>query len=148
MFSLCRLLCMAVFETAPEHLVLFCDGFEYVLSGARWCAFMFFKTIKIKYSSFINTVASTTFGILLIHANCDAMRRFLWQDVCQNVKVYDSQLMPLISIGCVCAVFCGCSLIDWLRIRFIEKPFMKKFSVWEPKIIAWWHRKEEKYAKF
>lgn len=142
----CAWLSLKLHQNIWYFFVTDSNTFLAVLVGV--CAFMFFKTIKIKYSSFINTVASTTFGILLIHANCDAMRRFLWQDVCQNVKVYDSQLMPLISIGCVCAVFCGCSLIDWLRIRFIEKPFMKKFSVWEPKIIAWWHRKEEKYAKF
>ena len=106
------------------------------------CAFMFFKNINIKYNAFINAVASTTFGILMIHANCDAMRRFLWQGGCRNIKMYESQFMPLIAIGCVCAVFCICSLIDWLRIQLIEKPFMKKVSICEPKIIMWWHKKE------
>ncbi len=121
------------------------NTFLAVLVGV--CAFLFFKNLKIKYNSFINAVASTTFGILMIHANCDAMRRFLWQDVCQNVKMYDSQFMPLIAIGCVCAVFCVCSLIDWLRIQLIEKMFIKRVSVWEPKIIMWWHKKEKMICK-
>lgn len=121
------------------------NTFLAVLVGV--CAFLFFKNVKIKYNAFLNAVAATTFGILMIHANCDAMRRFLWQDVCQNVKMYDSQFMPLIAIGCVCAVFCVCSFIDWLRIQFLEKPFMKKVALWEPKVIAWWHKKEDRIGK-
>lgn len=42
--------------------------------------FLFFKNWKIKYSKFINTVSATTFGILLIHANSDSMRQWLWKD--------------------------------------------------------------------
>lgn len=108
------------------------------------CAFMFFKNIKVKYNPFINAVASTTFGIFLIHANSDAMRRWLWQDVCQNVQMYDSQFMPFIAMGSVCAVFVVCSFIDWLRITFIEQWFMKKLSSWESAIKTWWKKKEEK----
>lgn len=54
------------------------------------CAFMFFKNINIKYNAFINAVASTTFGILMIHANCDAMRHFFVAGClpkCQNVRI-------------------------------------------------------------
>ena len=111
------------------------------------CSFIFFKNVKIKQCFFINTIASTTFGILLIHANCDAMRRFLWQDLCQNVKVYDSQFMPLIAIGCVVAVFVVCSFIDWLRIKLVEAPFMRKILLLEPKFLMWWNKKEEKLCK-
>lgn len=108
------------------------------------CSFMLFKNLKIQHNSFINAVASTTFGILLIHANCDAMRRLLWQDVFRNVNVYSNALMPLYALGSVVVVFCACAVIDYIRITLIEKPFMKKFSSWEPSIIMWWKRKEEK----
>jgi hypothetical protein len=37
-------------------------------------AFITFKNIKLKYNKTINTIASATFGVLLIHANSDAMR--------------------------------------------------------------------------
>ncbi len=51
--------------------------------------FLFFKNSKIKYSKFINAVASTTFGVLLIHANSNEMRQWLWKDLLKlNLKVY------------------------------------------------------------
>ena len=111
------------------------------------CSFMFFKNFKIKYNSLINAVASTTFGILMIHANCDAMRRWLWQDICRNVEVYNDQFMPLISVGCVMAIFCICSFIDWIRIIFIERPLMKKIELWEPKVVMWWKKKEQRICR-
>lgn len=89
------------------------------------CAFMFFKSINISYSRFINTVAASTFGVLMIHANSDAMRAWLWHDVCNNVAVYSSGNIVLHAIGCVAAIYIICTLIDYLRIRFVEKPMMK-----------------------
>lgn len=42
-------------------------------------AFAFFKNINIKQSKIINTISATTFGVLLIHSNSDAMRIWLWR---------------------------------------------------------------------
>lgn len=39
--------------------------------------FMLFKNIDIKYNKYINTIASTTFGVLLIHANSATTRKFI-----------------------------------------------------------------------
>lgn len=88
-------------------------------------SFLYFKNlnINIKYA-YINTVASTTFGILMIHANSDAMRKFLWQDVFNNVQMYDSGLVFLYAPMCVIVVFAVCCGLDLLRIKFIEKPFL------------------------
>ncbi len=88
-------------------------------------AFMFFKNLKMKNSRFINTVAASSFGVLLIHANSDAMRRWLWKDVLDNVGMYDSKFMVLHLLGSVLAIYILCTVIDYLRIRFIEKPFFK-----------------------
>ena len=41
------------------------------------CLFNFFRTLRLPYSKLINAIGSTTFGVLLIHANSDAMRRWL-----------------------------------------------------------------------
>lgn len=38
------------------------------------CSFMYFKDLKLGYSKTINTIAASVFGVLLIHANSDAMR--------------------------------------------------------------------------
>lgn len=87
-------------------------------------AFLFFKNLKMHYNKFINVVASTTFGILLIHANSDTMRQWLWEDLLDNVGHYG---MPFYVIACVVGVFCVCSVIDFFRIKMIEVPF---FNFW------------------
>ena len=45
--------------------------------------FMFttFKNINIAYSKFINLVAKTSFGVLLLHANSNALRNFMWREL-------------------------------------------------------------------
>ena len=88
------------------------------------CAFMFFKTYPLKYHKWINTVSASTFGVLLIHANSDLMRQWLWKDTLNNVGFYASNIY-LHSVISVLGVFCICTLIDQLRLRYIEKPLFK-----------------------
>lgn len=88
-------------------------------------AFLFFKNVKVGYSKFINTVAASTFGVLQIHANSDAMRKWLWRDVLNNVGMYDSEWLILHAFGSVLTVFTICVLLDLLRIHFIEEPLFK-----------------------
>ncbi len=104
-------------------------------------AFMFFKNINMKNSRFINTVAASTFGVLMIHANSDTMRRWLWRDVLNNVGMYSSEWLVLHAVGSVICIYVVCTLIDYLRIRFIEKPF---FNFWD----RHFHKVKEKYQKF
>lgn len=88
-------------------------------------SFLFFKNLRIPYSRFINTVAASTFGVLLIHASSDTMRQWLWKDVVDCVGHYGDKFMPLYAIGCVLAIFTVCTLIDILRINCLEKPFFR-----------------------
>ena len=89
-------------------------------------AFMFFKNIKVKQSLFINTVASTTFGVLLIHANSDAMRQWLWKDTLHNTSFFGTSMGWIHPIVSVLAIFTICSVIDYIRIKYIEKPLLPK----------------------
>ena len=76
---------------------------------------MLFKNLRMKSNSFINIVASTCFGVLLIHANSDTMRRWLWNDMLHNVEIYNSQyyiIHPIVSAICI---FIICSAIEWIR---------------------------------
>ena len=103
--------------------------------------FLFFKNLKLRYSRFINGVAATTFGILLIHANSDTMRQWLWKDTLDNVGHYGQITHALLS---VLIVFAVCSFIDFLRIKLIEKPF---FDLWDKKqemVYGFFKRKEDK----
>lgn len=92
------------------------------------CSFMFFRTLNMGKNRIINTIAGSTFGVLLIHAHSNTMRRWLWQDVLDNVGHYGSRFMPLHAIGSVIGVFAVCTAIDLVRIRVLEKPF---FRLWD-----------------
>lgn len=107
------------------YFVADCNKVLALLTG--FSAFMFFKNLKFK-SKFINTVAASCFGVLLIHANSDTMRRWLWQDVCKVSQAYGASYMILHAIICVIVIYVLCTVIDYLRIRFIEKPLMNKFN--------------------
>ena len=119
-------------KNAPFYFVTDSNALLAVLTGVF--AFLFFKNIKLPYNSFINAVASTTFGILLIHANSDTMRQWLWKDMLDNVGHYG---MPFYVIGCVLGVFVVCSLIDFARIKLIESP-----------VFYWWGRKKDRVSSW
>lgn len=94
------------------------NSFLPVLIGIT--SFMFFKNLKIKYNKLINTVAASTFGVLCIHTSSDAMRKWLWRDFLDNVGHY-SLLHAIISVS---FVFIICTIIDMIRIKLVEKPFL------------------------
>ncbi len=91
-------------------------------------AFLFFKNLKIRQSKWINTLAASTFGVLLIHDNSRLMRQWLWKDTLNNVGMYSSPYLVLHAVGSVLAVYVVCTAIDYLRIRFLEKPFFRFYD--------------------
>ncbi len=108
--------------------VLLVDSNKILAFATGLSCFMFFKNIKIKDSKFINAVAASCFGVLLIHANGDTMRKWLWQDVLSNVEMYDSKFLVVHACVSVICIFAICAFIDYLRICLIEKPF---FKLWD-----------------
>ena len=88
--------------------------------------FNYFRNLEIRPSKLINTISASTFGVLLIHANSNAMRTFLWNDVCDCTSLHSSLYLPLYSIIIVLIVYVICTIIDMLRINFLEKPLMNK----------------------
>ena len=105
--------------------------------------FYLFKNIKMKNSKVINTIASSIFGVLLIHANSDVMRKFLWNDLLDVTKVYGNSLICVIlhAIISVLVIFVVCISIDQIRICCIEKPFFKRASNKIDNIEKWLKRK-------
>lgn len=107
-------------------------------------SFMLFKNIPIGCSKLINTVSATCYGVLLIHANSDEMRAWLWGDVLNNVGFYSSKYLVLHAVGSVVAVFVVCAVIDLLRIKLLEEPF---FRLWDKrcgKAAEWFSEKGRK----
>lgn len=91
-------------------------------------AFLFFKNINIGHSKIINTIAASTFGVLLIHANSNTMRRWLWQDTFNNVGVYESGNVVIHAVVSVILIYAVCTVIDICRIKLLEAPLMKKLK--------------------
>lgn len=88
--------------------------------------FSFFRKLNIKPSKLINTISASTFGVLLIHANSNAMRTFLWKDVCDCTSWHSSPWLPLYLVVVVVLIYFICTTIDMLRINLIEKPLMNR----------------------
>lgn len=80
------------------------------------CCFMFFRNLHIKQSKVINTISASTFGVLLIHANSDTMRQWLWRDTLKNTTYYNSPMLAVHAIGSVLGVYMVCTGIDMVRI--------------------------------
>ncbi len=89
------------------------------------CSFMYFKNINIHHNKIINMMGASTFGVLLIHANSDSMRQWLWKDTLNNTNWLDSPFLFIHAITSVIGILMICILIDQLRIRLCEIPFFK-----------------------
>lgn len=92
------------------------------------CLFLYFLNLNIKYHKWINILAASTFGVFLIHTNGDIMRQWLWKDVLNNVAMYGHDLMIIHAVTSVVAIFVICSVIDFVRIRWIENPLFKNLN--------------------
>lgn len=82
--------------------------------------FCLFKNLKIGHIKIINTLAASTFGILLIHASSDTMRNWLWNDVFHSAEAYSNKLFPLYAFGAVFAVYSVCFAIDFIRKEILN----------------------------
>lgn len=118
--------------TNVYYFVADCNKILAVATGVS--AFMFFKNVKIPNSKFINTVAASTFGVLLIHSNSDTMRAFLWGDFLKNTEFFGTQWQWPHMVLSVLGVFAVCTAIDYVRIKLLERPFLRLYDKAENKI--------------
>lgn len=121
--SVFSVLVLPLLGIAPYFLVIDSNALLAVVVSVS--SFMYFKGLHIKQSKWINLIASSTFGVLLIHANSDTMRQWLWKDTLNNVGQYGSDSLFLHAFLSVVCIFLICILIDQIRIRVFEKPLFK-----------------------
>lgn len=79
------------------------------------------------YNRYINIIASTTFGIYLIHDNI-LFREFLWRTIFHSQKYFYESYFILYLLTISLIVFICCSLIDYFRMNFIESEFFEKYG--------------------
>lgn len=100
-------------------------GFFQLLLGIG--LFIIFLKAKITYRPWINVVASTTFGIYLLHDN-KLFLHYMWDNALATYQYYDSILLPLYAIFVVALIFVVGMTVDYVRLAFIEKPVMKAIT--------------------
>lgn len=120
------------------------DSNTFLAFATGVCTFMFFKNLNVPYNGFVNGVAATCFGVFQIHANSATMRNWLWQDVLDNVGAYAGNWLPVHAVLSVAGVFVICAGIDWVRLRWLEKPFFEFWDKKWPGLLEGWKKLEKK----
>lgn len=112
------------------HYFFVSDSNKFLSLAVAVSSFMCIKNTHIRYCKEINIIGGSTFGVLLIHANSDAMRTWLWNDAVDAVGHYNLPLIQLIgfSISVILIIFFSCILIDRIRIKLLEEPFFKWYD--------------------
>lgn len=88
------------------------------------CFFIFFMNLNIGNKKYINIIASTTFGIYLIHEGTFT-RGIIWDVVLKvSTIMYQSSLFPIIAILSTVILFVVCSILDYFRICLIESRYI------------------------
>ena len=88
--------------------------------------FFLFKNLKIKTNKLINTAASTTFGIYLIHMNPYIWTIF-WVKLFNNSVYFLKWYFPFVVLIQCIMVFILCGIIEYLRNKlFMKLPYIKK----------------------
>lgn len=122
--SVNSIICLAWVGTKFSKFLPFfflADSNKILAVTTAFSSFMFFKNWKIPDCPIINAIASTCFGVLLIHAHSDTMRRWLWQDVLNNVGFYYSDYYIIHAIVSVLVIFFVCSCIEYVRIQIFKR---------------------------
>ena len=101
------------------------SGLLYIIGGLS--LFFFFKSIKIKPNRVINLFASTTLAVLLIHDG-HFFRKTTWSLLKTSEWYYSRHFLIRAGI-CVVGIYLFCSVIEFMRRKFIEKPFFRLGSI-------------------
>ena len=122
-----------LFISLALYVVLF---FGYIYSGKYYNLNSFLVVIiavelftahlemKPFYNKWVNVIASTTFGVYLIHDN-PLIRAILWSDIFHNQEMYGKDGFLFFSVLTVVLVFAICALIDLARQKTVEKLWIK-----------------------
>ena len=111
--------CMFFFAKVFLDLVLF----EMKNLTCLICAiaiFCLFKNLKIKYSPTINTIASATFGVYLIHDN-PIVRNWLWTDFLHCPEYATQEVFLMFAIFTLIALYILFTFIEIMRSKLFAK---------------------------
>lgn len=96
----------------------------FALLVAIWIFTWFNKNCTLKYSYYINKIASTTFAVYLIHDNA-LIKQWLWCDIVKGYVFYKTDFLVIHMIVVTCIIFIVCSVLELFRIRYVEGKILK-----------------------
>lgn len=113
-------------QVSPYFMVAGANKFLAIVIAVA--LFITFKNISMPRIKTINVIASSTFGVLLIHANSDTMRHWLWKDTINVNAMYVTGgtmliLKVLVSVLLIYAV-CSCIALavnKWILIPIFNR---------------------------
>lgn len=108
------------------HYHFIVDSNKFLSIAIAFSSFMYFKGLNIPHSKLINAIGASTFGVLLIHANSDAMRQWLWKETVDCMGHFGGSILWTLSYAAISVliVFVVCTGIDWFRGKYIEPHLM------------------------
>lgn len=95
-------------------------------------SFMYFKGFKMQYISALNQIGGGAFAVLLIHANSDTMRQWLWKDTVKPIEHFGNLWPTLLYASiCVLIVFIVCICIEQIRLALSQNQICR-INRWIP----------------
>lgn len=95
----------------------YCFLFNIIASTAIFYAFL---NLPNTFNKSINTVAGTTFGIYISHAN-PYLSNLVYHKIMHTELYMDSPMMPIHFLICIIVQFSVCAFLEWLR-QLVWKP--------------------------
>lgn len=132
--SVCLIILGTRVAFAYEHPLAFYGQQSILTFLSAFALFMFFEKSNMGYHKWINIIASATFGVYLIHCS-NIVHPFLWINVFKNAQYQDSIMLIPYSIMVVAFVYVTCTIIDLIRQKAFEKPFMVLVNRYSASII-------------
>ena len=86
-----------------------------------------FRTLKVKKNVIINLIATTTFGIYLIHENV-FLRDIIWKNIVNANNYINSNLLIYNALFGIIVVFFGCIIIDLFVQKILQPVIFKIFK--------------------
>lgn len=97
------------------------------------CLLIVFLRIDLGHRTWINVIASATFGVYLLHDD-DIVREFIWNEVFNGSQYIDSWYLIPYSFGVVAIVYVACTIVELIRQHTLEKLYSPVVSRYGNKI--------------
>ena len=118
------------FPSFGDRALYFTDKQRLLILPLSIYLFLGFKNINEFYSSAVNIISKSMFGVYLI-SEYPEMRQLIWSEWNPGLKHTESGLFILFSIGYCMVVFIVCSIIEIIRLHTFEAIACKAFNRFE-----------------